>query len=207
MSNRTQLLYTKGMGPVFGILLMIIAFAHAQESAPLNHVDVQLFGSPCALEGPLDADSLKRIHAISPEQAYPDLEKGGATPAAGLEKSLQKLKSDKPLPSALDRYREKLQSRLSAQAAFLSARAAGTAKLTAVIKKHVEASKRKSVETALQQWTTAPTTEKAAKLDALFEAFNNSIESDPEEDFHRAIRKLGVQYRCNYDGGGAQQKP
>ena len=108
-----------------GVLSLVVA-VHAQQAPALNRVDVKLFGAPCALEGPVDEDSLKRIHAMRPEQAYPDLEKGPMTSASVVERAIQKLKGDgKPLPAGLDRYREKLAARLAAQSAFLSARRVG----------------------------------------------------------------------------------
>ncbi len=59
--------------------------------------------------------------------------------------------------------------------------------------------KLKEFETALKKADAAKTLAKPATQESLLEAFNDSIEPDPEEEFHRAIQRLGVQYTCSFE--------
>ncbi len=160
--------------------------------APKKEIKVTLFGQPCVLAGPADETTLQLVHSISPEQIYPNgTPTLASTRASELKSVLAKL--DKGgIPAPLDHYRERLSRRLSAQIEFIDAvDAAKKQKKPALIDKAVSQNCKGSLK------------KKAAlgseQLEALFESYNDCIEAEPEEDFHRAIQRMGIQYSCAFD--------
>lgn len=178
-------------------LLILLASHAAQmaEAAPARAAElrVQLFGQPCLLQGPLEEESLKRVHAISPEQLFP-------APAeeltlAQLKAAASKLQSSGPYPAALDPYRAKLGRRLDAQIAFSEAReelARGKKDSPALsrLRKLYKGPAWKALEAGLRKGNDA---------EKLSELFFEGIEPDPEEDFHRGIQRLGIRYDCAFE--------
>ena len=182
-----------------------LAFPHFSDAAtprpsasPPQEITVTLFGQPCQLAGPLDKTTLKEIHAISPEQVYP-AEVSGLN-IEPVRKSLEKLKAAHGAPPALDRYRERLLRRLELQVAFLEGLAAAkrakkAEPLLAGIATFTQGKRTKQFNALLKKTNFANFADREAGtelLDALLEA----VEPDPEEDFHKAIQRLSVQYTC-----------
>jgi hypothetical protein len=62
--------------------------------------------------------------------------------------------------------------------------------------------RQKEFAAAVKKAETAKSLGKAETADALFEIFNEGIEADPEEEFHRAIQRMGVQYACSFETTG-----
>jgi hypothetical protein len=184
----------------FGFLMIsvlgtsVLAQANAE-----TEMKVTLFGQPCVLRGPLDLAQLKAIHSISPEQVYPPITEV-YTPEP-TRKALEKLKKSEPTPPALDRYREKLKARLEAQLELLNAlenskKLKETAPMIAAAKAHLQAKRLKDFEMIVAKAGPSP---KQEQLDQLFENYNEGIEPDPEEEFHKAIRKINVHYVCSFE--------
>lgn len=197
---------------LFGGLPSVSGLAARPAHAAPNRqqLKVSLFGQPCLLQGPVDEKTLKVIHSLSPEQLYPSQE--GALSAAPSRKTLEKLKAVTGAPAGLDRYRERLTKRLEAQIAFLSAvenlrKDQKAAPLIAVVKANTSSRRAKEFEAAVKKAEASKSLAKSETLDALFDSYNEGIESDPEEEFHRAIQRMGVQYACSFeehgDGDGA----
>jgi hypothetical protein len=174
--------------------------------AASNHqIHVNLFGQPCILQGPVDDKVLQAIHSLSPEQLYPVLENPATS--ANTRKALEKLKALTGTPAGLDRYRDRIAHRLEAQLTLLDAaenyrKDAKVAPLLAAGKKHLSGANQKKFETAVKK---AESTRKVATgetFETLFDLYNEGIEADPEEEFHRAIQRLKVQYICSFEESG-----
>lgn len=177
--------------PLYGLLLFSV-LAQAN-TAPSTEIRVSLFGQPCTLKGPVDERSLRQIHALSPEQIYPEREprlSGGPT-----RRSLEKLRAFQNVPAALDHYRERLIKRLEAQLVLLEAlegfrKNHKSAPIMDAAKTYLSPRRIKEFEVAL----------KKADIDQIFDTFSDGIEPDPEEEFHRAIHRMSIQYACSFEG-------
>jgi hypothetical protein len=176
-----------------------------------TEVRISLLGQPCSLQGPFEENILKLIHSVGPAQIYPILNfKNISSSLAQAKKSLEKIHSISGLPTSLDRYREKLKKRLGAQVAFMTAlletqknskKSDQNSVLLKTVDDYLQDRDLKKFESILRK---NHTLEKMGPLspdtiEALFEYFNDSIEPDPEAEFHRAIKKLGVQYVCSFE--------
>lgn len=158
-------------------------------------IPVTLFGQPCFLQGPLDPKILRSIHAVSPEQIVTPFGPGRTRDQT--KQSIDKLDKTAGLPPLLDRYHERMGRQLRAQLAFLEGldNARKTGKPDAIrtaAKPHLRPGRLKDFEGVVAK---LPQT----GAEPVFEAFADSTDSDAEEEFHRAIRKLNVQYNCNFD--------
>jgi hypothetical protein len=195
---------------ISGIVLSgSVSIAHAapatEKDTQDNHqIKVSLFGQPCVLEGPMGEGVLKSIHAISPEQLYPTFEPGETADSA--KKALEKLHATKDLPSAFDTYREGLGKRLEAEFAFLnrivSAHRDDRADLLlADAKKFIPEAKQKNFETIAMKLEAKdiPHPQKKQVVQELFDFYGDAIPAAPEEEFHRAIHQLKVQYVCAFE--------
>jgi hypothetical protein len=106
----------------------------------------------------------------------------------------------------LDRYRDKLSNRFKAQLAFLNAmeeykNTHQPASLQKVGKEYLTPKGFRSFLTPLKKLETAkknPSQERET-LEQIFDTYNEEIEPDPESEFHRAIKKLNVQYTCSFE--------
>ncbi|MGK5084481.1 hypothetical protein WDW37_14395 [Bdellovibrionota bacterium FG-1] len=180
---------------IYGLSL----FVHANAGS-LTEIQVSLFGQPCFLQGPVDSKTLKNIHALSPEQLYPLRE----TPlsSAPTRKALEKLRSPAP-PAGLERYRDRLLKRFEAQLGLLEGieafkKSKNPTVLLNVGKKYLSARKLKDFESLVKK--TASPKELSQTIDLLFDSFSDGIEADPEEEFHRSIHRMKIQYICSFEG-------
>lgn len=193
---------------VFSILLFIFfRIANATTPSPkpsrlvLNEIQVSLFGQPCLLSGPVEKPTLQTIHTISPEQIPPGLS------LEQLKKAVDKLKKVTSLPAALEPYREQMTLRLEAQIAFFIAlentkKSKKTDSLQDVIKKHGKTEVgQKAFEVALKKAAAKgdPNHWNSVVVDELTDQYHNAIQPDPEEDFHRVIRKMNIHYSCSFE--------
>lgn len=166
-----------------------------------KEIKVTLFGQPCTLQGPVNENALKAVHAISPEQVMP------AQSAEQIKKTLEKVKQAKAVPELLEGYRDRLMKRLEGIIAFqeglAGARKSGTIDalfnstrpLASNPALHVDFEKRVRALAGNEkpaQWS-------SAKIDQIGGLFRGTLEANPEEDFHRAIRKLDIQYSCTFE--------
>jgi len=196
-----------------GLLLLSLlqSFAPMEtqaRTAPSNEIRVTLFGQPCSLRGPVDERMLKIIHLLSPEQLYP--ERDSPLTSGPTRKALDKLRAATGAPSGLDRYRERATKRLEAQLAFIESiesiekpeKEHKIASLLETGKSHLTGSHLKDFEAAVKKAEAAKTLSRRDTIDSLFDTYSDGIEADPEEEFHRAIQRLNVQYVCLFEGNG-----
>ncbi len=182
-------------------------------ASPQTEVHVTLLGQPCLIQGPFDETILKSIHSMGPAQIYPTFTSNNIP--SSLEqsrKALEKIRSSSGLHALLDRYREKLRKRLEAQVAFLTAllqsqKANKNSFLLKTAGQYLQVRELQTLEGLLKK--KQPSSNKLSDklgtlstetLDVIFDLFNDSIEPDPEAEFHRAIKKLGIQYTCAFEG-------
>lgn len=196
------------------VILLAMAFltipaTHAASPTKKNEVKVLLFGQPCLLQGPLDDETLRAIHSLSPEQI--DSLASNQPSGDSIRKSLQKLRSAQGLPPVLDRYREKLLKRFEALLAFVDGweaakRSSKSSPLLKATQSLLNGKRVKDFQT-LATKLDSPDSAKTGLFDSLMEIYSEMIEPDPEEEFHRAIRRLDIQYACSFDDSSKQNPP
>ena len=181
----------------FGLLILLCGtqVCIISNMSRAAEIKVTLFGQPCVLKGPIDSVALKSIHLISPEQLLAAQDSVTESKQHSLS-VLNRLLKSAPVPNVLDRYKERLKKRLEAQVDFFDSldefKQTGKAEtLSALVKRRVLPKSQKEFEAILRK---TPTKD-------LFDPFNEVIEPDPEEDFHRGIQKIKVQYVCAFDEG------
>ena len=184
-------------------LVLAVIGLTAASKAGATRISVTLFGQPCMLEGPLTQDALKAIHAVSPEEiCSPFSVERTAEETRG---AIEKLKAASGLPPSLDRYREKLTRRLKAELAFIDAlpeakKSKSATRLVDSTKEYVLASKRKEMETLSKSYATAtPEAKRKELVSQLYDFYSEAIDANPEDEFHRAIRTMNVQYTCSFE--------
>lgn len=195
----TLIYYFLGMG-----CLVLLSSANP----PLHEVKVTLFGQPCLLRGPLAEGVLKEVHRVSPEQAYPS-----RLAIEPLRQALKRVKGTSALPPSLGPYREKLLKRLQAQVAFFEGlqaiqKTGDASAIIAVTKPYLTNSSvkgggsGKDFEKLARQFKEI-SKEGPAKHESwqtqLRELYMQSIEPDPEKEFHQTIKKLNVEYACSFE--------
>jgi hypothetical protein len=179
------------------------------KTTPETKIHVTLLGQPCLLEGPYDEATLKSIHSIGPAQLYPNL--SASEPSNSREnakKALDTIRNTPTLPSLLDRYRERLGRRLEAQIQFLES-LEGFKKnqkippLLKIGKRYLQDRDLRSFEATAKKLDGPRKGASASTIrdliEQLMDTFNDGIERDPEEEFHRAIKKMTVQYTCSFE--------
>ncbi|MBL7715673.1 MAG: hypothetical protein JNL01_09415 [Bdellovibrionales bacterium] len=165
-----------------------------------------LFGNPCTLKGPskIGEAGLKMIHQMGPERIPLP------TQLEETKRHLASLKKQTQTPVGLDRYKDLLIKRLSAQQAFYEglAMAKKNRKIDALlqaVKPFQNADRAKRFETQLakmekekgaQFWTLLSKNE---FQDDVTLVFADSVDPMPEEEFHKALTKMGVAYDCTFE--------
>lgn len=200
-----HLAYLRGV-LLLSSLLPALGPAVARASAsPSTEIRVSLFGQPCILQGPTDERTLRVIHSLSPEQLYP--QRDAPLSSAPTRRALDKLRAVTGAPTGLDRYRERLAKRLEAQLALLGAiesfrKDHKTVAILAAGKNSLTGRRLKEFETAVKKAEGSKTLSSRDTQDTLFDSFSDGIEPDPEEEFHRAIQRMNVQYTCSFEENG-----
>lgn len=182
---------------------------HPKIAAKLTTIQVTLLGQPCLLEGPFAEHILRTVHALGPAQLYPSLFVNEAEDSkAALKKALNQTNSYKNLPDAFDNYRKKVTLRFTSQMTFFTQLAETNlldsrqdpAPFIEGVKKNIRESDVRQFEGLVKKLKTLlKKSQRQEALDQLFDFYNDSIEADPEAEFHRAIKKLNVQYVCSFD--------
>jgi hypothetical protein len=157
-----------------------------------------LFGQPCSLDGPpefTDAQ-LRAIHQVSPEQT--PLSDHPAT----LRSSLDRVQGAGELPAALSKYRDQRKARLDARLKFEDAIAkahrSGDANAFAEATRGLLHPRRHGVLVKkLQSALKAGPSPRA--WDDVRDYFVEFAGPDGEEDFHRTLRRLKIQYHCSFE--------
>jgi len=184
-------------------LLLASASLFAAPKAGSTRISVTLFGQPCMLEGPLTQETLKSIHAVSPEEICSPF--SVERTADETRSAIEKLKVAPGLPPSLDRYREKLTRRLRAELTFIDAlpeakKSKSAARLVELTREYVLASKRKEMESLAKSFASATAEIKRKELASqLYDFYSEAIDANPEDEFHRAIRTMNVQYTCSFE--------
>jgi hypothetical protein len=185
-------------------LFVVLIFGRAQFalSAGPHSISVSLFGQTCQLRGPFDVPTLKAIHSISPEQM--------PRPRTIKEAQLQqkRVRSFRKPPLILQRYLQQLDKQLGFTqelfGAYEEARANRKAdQLLALGKDYLPA--KKLLE--LQAWSKKLESKGPVPpltTDTLTEWFEGSLGPNTEEEFHRMIRALKVNYSCSFDDSDAE---
>ncbi len=184
---------------IFFCSLLALEFTSRQSLAA--QVQVLLFGQPCQLVAPMSSFSeqnLKAIHQISPEQ----------TPLSespqSLKSSIDKLQSAQDLPQVFLKYREqrtrKLEAQLKFEESIIFAHKTGDSVRFSEATKTLIHPKRhamliKKIQAALKA---GPSQRAWDELRIYFQDFSGP---DGEEDFHRLLRRLKVQYQCSFEEG------
>lgn len=196
------------------VILAFLAVLPATFAGPAGaasssqQIPVTLFGQACLLQGPLAAEMLEAIHAVSPEQSLPTLDVNELEKSAKqLGQALGRLRAQKAVPSALDRYRERLVRRIEAQLAFAqglqeAAKSRKPALLLSATKSHiVKGTSERRTRTKLYEALAKrlASSDSLELKEQLYETYSDLVEQDPEEEFHRAIRRLNVRYVCTYE--------
>ncbi|MBS1963891.1 MAG: hypothetical protein JST04_16895 [Bdellovibrionales bacterium] len=199
---------------LFSVTLLAIAVSATAFAAPgrpakagadgsLQEIQVTLFGQPCTMSGPFPRASLALLHEISPEKLPPD------QTVEQMKRVRAKTNELKGMPMPIEQYRDHLRKRLSAKIAFeeavVPARKAKNARraldtFLTNVKEHISTlqypsfaeTTKKSFEALGSAWT-------ESFVGPLRERFENSIQPDTEEEFHKAIRTVKIQYVCAFD--------
>ena len=188
-------------------LFMSSALGWAKSPTQEMQISVNLLGQPCTLSGPFQSEQLKTIHAVGPAQLYPNLSPPNLPDAEkNARKALQILTQSKLLPTHFDRYQRSLSQRLRAQIEFLQAlnesqKQLNPSPLIKVLEAHVKMKNPKLYEQSAKKLShlnlKIPTSSQI--IEQIFEDFNEEIEPDPEQEFHRALKKLNIQYKCSFE--------
>ncbi len=184
--------------------LHLILLTSSGQVAQASEIHVILLGQPCLLAGPFDNTTLELVHSVGPAQIYPNftnLNQPGTRDQ--VSRALLKSQNAKKLPNLLERYRERLTSRLQRQLRFIQA-LQGQSKIDALLKLGrgaIQGPEIKKFESILKP-KRGPEEENTVRPEAaeqLFELYTDAIEPDPESEFHRAIKKLQIQYNCSFE--------
>jgi hypothetical protein len=174
--------------------------ANAASKSKDNEVQVTLLGQPCFLKGPFDKDTLKAIHSIGPAQV-PEISISQLPHTKErFQKTLEVVRSARGVPTLLDPYREKMSRRLEAQTELLKAliqfkQNKNIQEVMKTARNYLPEEKLKSFQSILMKKPSS-----TLSNEALLEAYNDGIEADPEQEFHRIInQKMHIQYACSFD--------
>ena len=178
-------------------LSCLIASFEMTSLAHAAQVRVNLLGQPCVLKGPFEVTTLELIHSIGPAQIYPNFtDLSSPQIKHQLTRALNTLQNTKKLPPLLEPYRERLTRRLKKQQLFIQA-LQGSKPTTALAQLGpgvIPATELKKFQSLVQTKRLRPQI-----IEQAFEIFNNSIEPDPESEFHRMIKKLQIEYQCSFE--------
>ena len=179
--------------------------APTKSAGNLQEIQVTLFGQPCTMSGPFPRASLSQLHEISPEKITPDLS------VEQMKKIRTKTGDLKAMPMAIEQYRDHLRKRLSAKIAFEEAvapakKAGGKDSRKALetfltnVKEHISTLQYPGfVDATKKAFEAGGATWNEAFLASLRERFEGVIQSETEEEFHKAIRAAKIQYVCAFD--------
>ena len=177
-----------------------------------TEIQVTLLGQPCRLQGPVNEETLRAVHDIGPAQIYPvALPSNPKHSAQEIRDTLEKIKKMTNLPHSLDRYRTQLMKRLDAQILFwdglVTEKSGRSTQALLNLGKRVLAAPDlkdpkdfKKFEILLSKLDNQKgTAQYRDSVEQLYDLYNEGIAQDPEEEFHRAIKKLGIQFNCAFD--------
>lgn len=165
-------------------------------------IQVTLLGQPCLLSGPFNDSTLQTIHSIGPAQLYPSfLNLNRTATREHLAKALSQIQNAKNLPTELSRYQQRLIHRWEKQLKFLQALQSKSPD------KSLQRLGRDTLQTNDLAQFDALLRRKGLPTEQLFELFSDAIEPDPEAEFHRATKKLRIQYNCTFEESDPETPP
>ena len=187
-------------------LLAVLALASASGGvARAARVEVLLFGHPCSLDGPasISEAQLRAIHQISPEQT-PLTEDRSV-----LRTSIERIAPGEELPTAFSGYCERRRARLEARLKFEEAveklrRTRDAEGFAAGTRGLIHARRHAPLVSKARAALKAGPSPRA--WDELREYFVEFTGPDGEEDFHRTLRRLKIQYQCSFEGGRGDEE-
>ncbi len=177
-----------------------------------DEIKVSLFGQPCTMNGSFPKATLTLIHEISPEKIPPE------SSVDLMKKIRSKTILVKSVPFPIEQYRDHLRKRLSAKIAFEEALIASKKSKGKDPKREIGSFLKNLKEhiPTLQYPTFETTTQKAFEennftwstpfIESLRERYDGSIQPETEEEFHKAIRTVKIQYVCVFDDGSDHSK-
>ncbi len=179
-------------------LALLVGSALLISQAGAAQVQVMLFGQPCSLDGPSEfsGSQLRSIHQVSPEQ----------TPlsdsVAALRASLERIQSAGDLPATFVKYRDQRRSRLDARLRFEEAvakahRSGDANAFSEATRSLIHSRRHPPLVKKLQAALKAGPSQRA--WDEVREYFVEFSGPDGEEDFHRTLRRLKIQYHCSFE--------
>jgi hypothetical protein len=190
---------------LYGALLLSAQLA-SSPSAWSASVQVMLFGQPCQLEGPspLTEIQLKAIHNIGPEQTL--ISESVPTLQTSLERLSQKADIPEPFAKYIERRTKAVQSRLSFEDGLQKARKSRSPEaFSLAIKALVHPRRLKGMEKHFERALKAGNSPSA--WEQIRSEFSDIAGPDGEEDFHRARRKLKINYHCTFESFDDEQHP
>jgi hypothetical protein len=164
-------------------------------AAPRVEIQVSLFGRTCLMSGPYETETLKAIHSISPGQIPPILDSKQAK--VGL-----KTLAGKTIPTELQVYTEALKKYLEAMASFYDGVEALKIQKTNKeflerIRTHLRPRDYKRIEEAAA--TLKLPLKDTAAISTIETLFTSSAPANPEAEFHRTTRRMGIKYNCDFE--------
>lgn len=195
---------------IFSVCFLTLSFllsaGNAYSAKKTEQINVTLFGQPCTMTGPFSRAVLTQIHEISPEKIRPDFT------TEQMKKIQNKASGPKVGQTQVDAYRDHLRKRLSAKIAFnevideakkKSIKTPQAFKAWLInLKENIPAEKFDSFHTeARALFEKNAETWNESTIEGLREKYENLIEPDTEEEFHKAIRVANIQYLCAFDEG------
>lgn len=180
-----------------GVLWAFMSFLSWGQRSGEVSIPVRLFESKCTLSGPkarFSASDLAQIHELSPERVLT------FTTADAAQASLIKLTKLKPPTPELEAYVSQARTYAERVSQFLEGTEALRAdknrekflsalsgKLTRRQKTHLE--------------EIAGRVLAGEETDILIASFGETLGAAPDEEFHRSIRRMKINYNCVFDRG------
>jgi hypothetical protein len=195
----------------FSVILNLICYLPVLAASPTpakTKIKVTLLGQKCDLEGPRSQGTLTSIHSIGPDQIYPAVSLSSSQFAGEktkIQKAMEKAKGAKDLPPELEKYRSLLIRRFEQQIAFLDGlihlkKSQSTEFLLKAGKENlaeIQFGTYKSLVRKLELSQKSPNQEREL-TEETFNLYNEGI-VDPETEFHKAIKRINVQYNCSFE--------
>ena len=185
------------------LVFLCLATTRGLAEEKRSEITVTLFGQTCTLSGPVSKGVLENLHGISPEKVPPI---PTLAELKGIRNHLSQLKTISP---EIDQYKDHLRKRINAKIAFEESLQAAKKKgnpqksldeFLVNIKEHVANHQVESFETAVRRnFQDQKKTWSPEFISLLRDRFENVIQPDPEEEFHKAIRLSQIEYTCNFD--------
>lgn len=141
---------------------------------------------------------LDQVHALTPGSIFP------VESPDQVARAVTTLNANPTIPEAFKSYRSKLKSHLQSLDTFFQASKEASEKNDAKVfmngvHKHILRNKKTLVEKSAFLAQKLPAKERTQKIVDLLEVYKESIEPNPEPEFHRALKEMKIRYDCDFD--------